>query len=272
MTKAPIAAPRLITPKPIALATLAGMAVAQPFDSADIFVGKALAEAANTASAGEAGEAGEAGVVLSEGPSAFLTKLGYFEGTYRIAAALYLGGDAAAAQAHLEESHHAFYEDIAPALAEYQAAGFAEEAEAFLAAINGDLGADAVREAYASLMTAIEGNVMSAQPSAYDRLLSVHELIKLAAAEYDGGVSDGVVEIPIEFRDSWGFYETARTRAAALAAGGDVSLAKAGVDVLAQLDGVEALYPALTSETGASDPSQLSVAAGWAEIIALRLK
>ena len=52
--------------------------------------------------------------------------------------------------------------------------------------------------------------------------MSIKELIALAAAEYAGGVAaDGSVEVPIEYRDSWGFAETARIRAETLAAGDD---------------------------------------------------
>lgn len=258
---------RLVTPRRIALATVAGMAVAQPQAFGQLIATKAMAE-----QSGEAGEAGEAGVELTEGPSEFLTKLGYFEGTYRIASELYLSGARDLAKAHMEDSHHAFYEDIEPFLAEYGAAGFAPEAEAFTMAIAQDAGDDAVKAAYVALIAAVGQSATSANASAYDKLMSLRDLVTLAAAEYDGGVSEGAVEVPIEYRDSWGFYETARVRALRFAEGGDVALAKAGADVLAQLDGVEALYPNLTSETASADPSQLSVAAGWIEIIALRQK
>lgn len=267
MTRTSGQAPRGLTPRRIALATLAGLAVTHPYGAANVFVGKAVAE--QTAMAGDGGKAG---VMLSEGMSAFLTRLGYFEGTYRIVAALYLGGEGALARAHLEDSHHAFYEDIEPALAETGAAGFAVEAEAFVAAVRGDAGVSAVEETYAALMAALGRTRAAVNPSGYAQLMSVHDLIRLAAAEYDGGVSAGAVDVAIEYRDSWGFYATAKARAEELAAGGDVLLAKAGVDVLAQLDGVEALYPDLAAETAATDPSQLAAAAGWSEIIALRQK
>ena len=87
-----------------------------------------------------------------------------------------------------------------------------------------------------------------------------------------GGVEDGTVGIPIEYRDSWGFYETARLRAEALAASGDPAAAKAGGEVLAKLSGLDALYPGMTAASASSDPSPLAAAAGWVEIIALRQK
>ncbi len=258
--------PRLVTPRRIALATVAGMAVTQPQTLANLFASKAYAAGA------EQGEAGEAGVELSEGPAQFLTKLGYFEGTYRIAAKLYSQGAHKGAADHLEESHHAFYEDIEPALAEYKASGFAAEAEAFDTAVAEDAGEEAVKAAYEALMQAVAASAESANASTYDKLMSLHDLVTLAAAEYDGGVSEGVVELPIEFRDSWGFYETARARAEGYAAHADAALANAGAEVLEQLAGADVLYPSLTSDTGAKDPSQLTVAAGWIEIIALRAK
>ena len=222
--------------------------------------------------AGEAGEAGEGGVVLSEGATGFLTQLGYFEGTYRIIANLYLSGARDLARAHQEESHHAFYEDIEPALAKHDAPGFAAEAEAFAAAVRGDASDEEVEAALETLLQGLNKAAAAAEAPTYERLSSLRDLVALAAAEYDGGVEAGKVELAIEYRDSWGFYEVARQRAAAMSASDEAVLAKAGKDVLEQLDGAEALYPSLTTDTASTDPSQLAVAAGWIEIIALRHK
>lgn len=264
--------PRHVAPRKWTLAGLAAgaLVVAQP-----VAVGGLLATALPLpagAQSGEGGEAGESGVVLTEGPAEFLTSLGYFEGAYRIAARLYLGGAHEAAAAHLEESHHAFYEDIEDQIAKYGAPGFLAEAEAFTAAVMQDAGDAAVRDSYDKLMAKVAENADAAGASAFDQAMSVHDLIELAASEYGGGVEDGAVIAAIEYRDSWGFYATARARAEAFAASADPALAAAGADLLGYLASEDALYPSLSSETAATDSSDLVVASGWSEMIALRLK
>ncbi|MEZ5715296.1 MAG: hypothetical protein R3D85_09085 [Paracoccaceae bacterium] len=264
---------RRIAPRKWAMAALTGLAVVpQPALLSGAALG-ALAGAGRADQAAEAGEAGEAAVERSEdGPAAFLTGLGYFEGTYRIAAALYLGGQRDLARAHLDESHHAFYEDIEGQLDALHAPGFEAEAGAFLQAIAEDADDATVKARYDALMAAVGLAAQAAEASGYDRLLSIRELMLLAAAEYEGGVeADGQIGMAIEYRDSWGFYATARARAEALAAG-DGALAEAGRAVLEQLDGLDALYPGLTASAASADPAQLTVAAGWIEIIALRQK
>ena len=278
-------APRRIAPRKWAIATLAGLAVAQPAVWTGLSAGPALAEQAAEAGeageeaavspateAGEAGESGEGAVELSEGPTGFLTQLGYFEGTYRIAAALYLGGGHDAAREHLDESHHAFYEDIEEALETYRAPGFEAEANAFLTAIADDAAEAEVQARLDTLLAAVSATAAAAGATAHDRLMSIRDLVALAEAEYEGGVEDGHVEMAIEYRDSWGFWETARQRALAMAAGGDPALAEAGRDVLEQLAGTEALYPGLTAAETGKAPGDLTLAAGWIEIIALRQK
>lgn len=266
----PAPAPRRVSARRWALAgTAISLALA---GTAPTPVAKLLVTPAHASDAAEAGEAGESGVDLAEGPSAFLTSLGYFEGTYRIAARLYLDGHREGAAAHLDESHHAFYEDIETYIAEYSAPGFAPEAEAFTAAIMQDQGDETVRATYDALMARVATNAAAAKASAYDQAISVHDLIELAAAEYEGGVDAGEVVMAIEYRDSWGFFETARVRAEAFTQSGDDALATAGKDILEHLAAVDALYPSLTSETASPDAADLVVAAGWSEMIALRLK
>ncbi|MDU8925993.1 hypothetical protein RXV86_01210 [Alisedimentitalea sp. MJ-SS2] len=253
---------RTVKPRKWTALTAAGLIAVQPVIAQVVFT--------TPSHAAESGEAGEAGIEMSEGPSAFLTRLGYFEGTYRIAAELYLIGERDGARAHLEESHHAFYEDIEDALVKYAAPGFSEEAAAFLKAISEDAANDEVSARLAVLLTAMAGTADAAQASAYDRLLSIRELVALAAAEYEGGVDEGRVELAIEYRDSWGFLAVAKIRALSMMEGEDEVLAKAGGEVLEQLEGTVALYPGLTATEAAKDASQLAVAAGWIEIIALR--
>lgn len=263
---------RRVQPRKLTLAGIAAgaLVVAQPMVIGGVLNSVAAWPAG--AETGEGGEAGEGGVVLTEGPAEFLTSLGYFEGTYRIAARLYLAGAHGAAAEHLEDSHHAFYEDIVEQIDAYGASGFADEAAAFTTAIMQDQGDDAVRASYDALMAKVAENASAAGASAYDQAMSIHDLIALASAEYEGGVDEGTVIVPIEFRDSWGFYETAKARAEAFARNADPAIAAAGDELLEYLAPVEALYPSLSSETAGPDPVDLVVATGWSEIIALRLK
>lgn len=258
---------RLVSPRKWAAATVAGLAVASPAIPTAL-----LPQAVLASEVGEAGESGEAGVTRREGPSDLLTQLGYFEGAYRIIAQLYRSGARDLAREHLELSHHAYYEDIAPELKAYDAPGFESLDQAFKNAVIEDAPVDAVDRALAAVLDGLDAAARAAGATPRQRLMSIHDLMTLAAAEYEGGVEDGHVELDMEYRDSWGFFETARQRAMAMAASEDAALAKAGQDVLQQMQGLEAFYPGLTAETVAGDTSQLNAAAGWIEIIALRQK
>lgn len=258
--------PRKVTPRKLALLTATSLAAAAPL-ALPIFAAGGVV-VATAAEASEGGEGGEAGVARSDGPSAYLTELGYFEGTYLIIAALYLGGERELARAHMEESHHAIYEDIAPKLAERGAPGFDAAAQAFADVVAGDAGDDAVKAAFETLMAQVAEARAAAGLSLHHQLISIRDLLALAHAEYQGGVEAGTVEVPIEYRDSWGFYEVARLRVAALAS--DPATAEAGQALLDRLEGLEALYPGLTVETAPDDPAPLAAAAGWADIAALR--
>jgi hypothetical protein len=258
---------RSVNPRKWALIAATGLAAAQPaLHLPELFIARAHAASS------EAGEAGEGAVEVSEGASGFLTRLGYFEGTYRIVASLYLSGARDLAREHQEASHHAFYEDIEPGLAQYNAPGFTEEAEAFAKAIENDASDDEVEGALTALLQALDRASAATGASLYERLMSMHDLTALAEAEYEGGVENGQVELAMEFRDSWGFFETTRQRALMMQTAEDPIEAEAGRDVLAQLEGAAAVYPSLTAETASDDSSALAVAAGWIEIIALRRK
>lgn len=260
--------PRRVTPRKFALLTATSLAAATPAMLPILAAGSV--GFATAAEASEGGESGEAGVARSEGPSAYLTELGYFEGTYLIIAQLYLTGERDLARAHMEESHHAIYEDIAPRLAEHGAAPFAAQADAFNAAVASGAPDAEVRTAFDALMAAIgEARAAAALPLS-EQLVSIKDLLTLAHAEFEGGVDAGRVEVPIEYRDSWGFYETARTRTKALAA--DPETSQAGARLLEKMAGLETLYPGLDADSVSGDPSPLAAAAGWAEIIALRAK
>lgn len=262
---------RLVTPRKWALAgsvAASALVAAHPALLASLAVAASLP--GSVAHASEGGEAGEAGVVLSEGPSAFLTELGLFEAAYRIVTALYAAGKVDQAREHLEGSHHAFYEDLAEQITQHNAPGFKAEVQAFAAAVN-DGGALAdVQHAQTQLLKAVDIARQAAPASARDRIMSMKDLIAVAAADYEGGVENGQVTVAFEYRDAWGFVEVVRARAEAMAALPEVDLAQAGRDVLAQLDPLAPLFPSLLATSTTGDPALLHVAAGWIEIIALR--
>ncbi|MDX1781128.1 MAG: hypothetical protein R3256_07390 [Thalassovita sp.] len=263
--------PRTVSPRKWALVTATSLAtIGSPAVTTLLTASTAWAETG--AAAAEAGEAGEAGVILAEGPTEFLTRLGYFEGTYRIIVTLYLSGNRDLAREHMELSHHAWYEDIEEYLEEYGAAGFEAEHQAFMDAVASDGSDEDVQSALDTVLTALNAGGMASQASLFDQLMSIKDLVTLATAEFEGGVSEGTVEADIEFRDSWGFYETARQRALAMSASADEAAAKAGAQVLEQMQGLEEYYPGLTATEAPENASGLAVAAGWIEIIALRNK
>lgn len=280
------ARPRKVTPRKLALLTASSLAAAAPLAVPALTAGAVLHATATHASeageggeagqavkateSGEAGKSGEAGITQDAGPSGYLTRLGYFEGTYLIVADLYLGGARDLAKEHLEQSHHAVYQDIEGELEAVGAPGFEAAAAAFSAAVRNGAPDAEVSAALDALMARIAAARAAANPSLHDRLISIRDLLTLAHAEYEGGVDEGRVETPIEYRDSWGFYQAARHRAAALAA--DPATAAAGAQVLERMAGLDLLYPGLTADTAATDPAPLAAAAGWVEIIALRNK
>ncbi len=275
MTHSDDSSPRRVSPRRWTLiGTLAatGLAVTQPGPLAGFLTGPALAQSPAQNPAGEAGEAGESGVSRSEGPAAYLTELGLFEAAHRIVAQLYTEGETDLAREHLEASHHAWYDEIEPGLAAHGASGFSTEAGAFSDAVMSGAPAPEVAQALERVLNAIAAARAAAAPTPFERVLSMRDLVRLAAADFDSGVAAGVVVLAQEYRDAWGFVETARLRAEALAASDDADLAKAGQAVLVRLDATRSLFPELTATRSDGDPSLLHGAAAWIEIIALGLK
>lgn len=258
---------RPVTPRRWALAgTVLGLAAGgvAPAPLTQLVLAPALAA--------EAGESGEAGIVRAEGPAEYLTELGLFEAAHRITAALYGMGEVALAQEHLEASHHAYYEDIAPHVAAHGAPDFEAAAARFAEAVMAGAAPDVVASTEAQVLAAIATAYAAAMASPHDQLLSMKDLVAVAAADYEGGVEAGKVSFAQEYRDAWGFVEVARARAEAMAASPEAAQSKAGRAVLEQLDGLGALFPALVVDAAGGDPTLLPAAAAWIEIIALRVK
>ncbi len=233
---------------------------------------------AQTASAGgEGGEGGEGAATANlDGPVEMLVELGLFEATHRIVAALYAEGLTDDALSHLEQSHHASFEDIEHALEEYAmdeagAHAFEDLAEAFADAVKGGADAAVVADAAAAVLaTAAEAR---SQMTAKDEFEAIEALLNIAHDDYEAGVAEGVVDAPQEYRDAWGFTEVARARLTALAASSDATVAGAGAAGLKALEPAAALFPGIgATEVPGADPSVLAGAAARIEIAGLRLK
>lgn len=221
--------------------------------------------------AGEGGESGEgAAVEALDGPLRTLTTLALFDASNRIVAELVALGAPDAALEHLESSHHASYEDIEAGLDALGQPGFAQESDAFAAAIRNGAGADAIAAAWDSLSARIEAAYAAATPA---QMMKVAEtLTRISYQDFMAGVIDGEVYSPQEYRDAWGFATVATDRLAALSQSDDPGVADAAAAGLAAMEPVAALFPDLTADSTEGDPSVLAGAAARIEIAGLRLE
>ncbi len=220
--------------------------------------------------AGEGGEGGEGAAMAGLDPRIeALTHVGLYEATHRIAVALLEEGNVALAQEHVQSSHHAFYDDVAEALEVLDGVGFAPTSAAFAAALEAGNAAPALEAGRAVLDGCAA--IAAAAPAA-EQMAAIEALLRVAAADYEGGVQDGTVVLDIEYRDAWGFTRTARAWTERLAASDDAAVAGAGAAALQAFAPADALFPALTATAvPGADPSVLLGLAARVEIAALRL-
>jgi hypothetical protein len=259
-------APRSVRPRSwTMLATTAALTAAAP-----VVPMLATATMAHAQEAGEAGESGEAAVSHGDGVEALLTEMGLFEAAHLIPTALYLRGGRDEALEQFDGAHHAYYEDLATELAEAGVPGFGDEARAFADALHEGLSDETVEARFHTLIAAIARARGATQASLHQQIMAMKRMLDVAAADFAGGVENGEILSEHEYRDAWGFVETVRARASALAASDDADTAQAGTEVLAQLDGLASLFPGLSPEAAPGDPGRIAAAAAWVEIIALR--
>lgn len=222
--------------------------------------------------AGEAGEAGEGAVETDDSGIEFLVHLGLFDAAIRIVASLYASGETEEAQDQLETSHHADYADLEDGLAEFALNGFIDEYSAFSDKVASGAAAEDVAAAATRLLAAIAATHVADGISMRDEFEAMVHLIETAAADFEAGVDDGKVSEPHEYRDAWGFVETVRSRAEALAHATDPKVAAAAGDVLAALQPAATLFPALNSDTAGTDASILYAAAGRIRFTILKVE
>lgn len=231
----------------------------------------ALGASAHALWADEGGEAGE-GAAIAELPDAvqFLTVLGLFEAQHRIVADLYALGDVVAAQAHLAESHHAFYEDLEEGIGELGATGFQSETEGFANAVTSGADAGSVKTAGEAVFAAITSVRKRAHDK--DQIKAAEALLRVAASDIEAGVDAGQVTLPQEYRDAWGFATVATLWLDDLAADQDATVAAAAKSALAGKADVAAQFAGVDAKAAPGDPAALLAAAARVELAAYRLK
>ena len=253
----------LMAISPLSVTTVAGPAGAQTADD--------TADHAPRNASAETGESGEAGSQHEDPAISFQTELGLFESAYRIVAALYARGEPGEAWEQLQGSHHAFYDDLQHRIDDTGALDFKGDVTAFAEAVENRAAPETVEALYRTLLARIDVVRAASHAGPRDQVMALHLLLNAAAGDFGAGVDAGQILSDHEYRDAWGFFAVVQARAEALRASDDPALSQAGADLLARLEPARALFPDLLAPSAPGDVSVLNAAAGWAQIIALRL-
>jgi len=275
MTTPPVKSPRPVQPRTwsvLGTAAASGLAAAlatSPYQAMAAALSPALP---GFQMASEGGESGEGAVQTEDHEVAFLVRLGYFAATHIIVSTLYAGGDVDLAIEHLEQSHHAEYDDIEGDLAAYNATGFEPLAVAFAKAVRVKADPADVAAKAQAVLAAIAAVHASGVVSAKDEMKALALIAATAAEDFEAGASQGRVEVGQEYRDAWGFLNAALTVATALAASSDADTATAGTSAQKVLVEALAQFPALVSDTAGTDPSVIHSAAAWIDFAVVRMK
>lgn len=232
--------------------------------------GLGLATSGRALWAQEGGEAGEGAALegLSE-KVAFLTELGLFESQILIVQALEAEGKPDLARQHLEETHHASYDEVAEGIAQTGTPDFRAEADSFVAAVASGAGAEAVTATAGALLARIAD--LRHMAGDKDRMQAAEALLRHSAEDLEAGVSAGTVELPQEYRDSWGFTMVALEWLEELAADKEPDVAEAAQSALATKADVLAQYAGIDTPNTPGDAGALLAAAARVELAAFRL-
>lgn len=218
----------------------------------------------------EGGEGGESGAVAGAAPDvAYLGQISIVEGHMIAAATLYRNGlkDEAIGLSYHPEAE--MMDEVRSNLAARGAADFTPLMTAISTAMEADAPADQVDVALADLRSAI-ATVQAAEADELQvRAGALVILVKAAADEYAGSITDGKVEDVMAYNEAHAFIAVARD----LAAGLPESLAKQSARIIDALSGTDEAFGDLTSATPeARDPAILAAIAARVELIAYSVK
>lgn len=224
------------------------------------------------AQATEGGEGGESGATATlSSDAAYLANLGFIEGHLRSGTTLYRDGEAEMAITHMKHPKDEIYTALEPELAERGQPGFAEALAKLAAGVEAGESPTQADADFADLLTQIETAKGTPAPRAqFDALTT---MARAAADEYALGVKDGAIENLHEYQDAWGFLQTVRLRAEALAASDAAAVAKAGAAVLAAVGETDGAFDGLNPQGTVPGSSDLLYgAAARIELAALGIK
>ena len=265
--------PRLIRSLTLASATVAiGIAGPALSDQATQLHPDATIWLAQTATAegGEGGESG-AGAEMPDG-AGYLASLALIEGHLRVGFALYSEGQADLAITHMKHPKDEIYTDLEPELAEYGAAGFADELAALADSVTAKKPLPEVEAAYQAVLvkTQMARDASAASPRAiFDSIIAV---TRVAAEEHAIGIVDGQVANLHEYQDAWGFIETAKLMAQGLVGSDDAKVALAAEKTVAALNGTSAAFAGLVPKSAVGGGDILLAAAGSIELASYSVK
>ncbi|WP_375203040.1 hypothetical protein [Hyphococcus sp.] len=236
-------------------------------DLASPIAGEAEGEGLGAEGEGEGGEGESEGASASGDPAtddvAYLKLLGLVRGHLIAFYELYQSGSKDMARMHVKHPESELYSDIAPAFGARGQSGFADELTALAnaATAGGDVEAE-----YSAAVEAINAHAPATNPAVV--LLSVSEIIRVAADEFDIGVEDdGAISNAHEYQDAYGFLVASRDMIAGIDTN-DVNASDAINLAHEQIELALASFDGLTAETTEGRSSTLYGAAARIELAA----
>lgn len=225
---------------------------------------------------GEGGEGGEGIKKSSRGEmhdDDFLAGLGFIEGHLTSGSMLYEQGFKDMAITHMKHPGDEIYTELKPALKARNIKGFERELEALAAAVEGDKGNDAVKQAFETVKARLSDARKAAKASDHEEFEAIAKLVKTAAEEYGVGVKDGAIGNIHEYQDAWGFLQIARQMTDRLAVEHEPEVQEASAAIISELNKLDAAFRSLVPKGKIeTDPSVLFGAAARIEIAALKVK
>ncbi len=217
----------------------------------------------------EGGEGGESGALATNTQdAAYLTDLGIVDAHLRAAVAVYAAGMVPEAIGLAGHPEAEVMGDLRPLLADRNVPDFTDALDALSAAIGAEAPLADVKTAYGVVAAQLAEAAKAEDGEPRARLDAIAALTRGAGAEYDQSVTDGAVSDPVTLQEAFGYIQTARQMASALATSPDPAVATAGAAALDSLNTTDPAFGDLTGTTLTVDPSLIYGAAAQIDFAA----